>query len=186
MEQVHRPTSSSGSTTLPTDFRHRDRKAFFPEIAPESTRCSPPSRCSPGLFIVRPIGGIVWGGIGDKIGRRTRTLLVDPHIMSGATTLITFLPSYAQIGILGPILLLIIRMVQDFSASSEYAGATSFIAEYSPDNRRPLYQHRSGEHRSGIAGGLADVGRPVRASGRCADAELRLAAAVPAGGARWG
>ena len=89
-------------------------------------------------FIVRPIGGIVWGGIGDKIGRRT-ALSWSILIMSGATTLIAFLPSYAQIGILGPILLLIIRMVQDFSASGEYAGATSFIAEYSPDNRRGLY-----------------------------------------------
>ncbi len=112
-------------------------KAFFPEIAPESALLATFAVFAIS-FIVRPIGGIVWGGIGDKIGRRT-ALSWSILIMSGATTLIAFLPSYAQIGILGPILLLIIRMVQDFSASGEYAGATSFIAEYSPDNRRGLY-----------------------------------------------
>ncbi|MBP6216162.1 MAG: MFS transporter [Luteimonas sp.] len=112
-------------------------KAFFPEIAPESALLATFAVFAIS-FIVRPIGGIVWGGIGDKIGRRT-ALSWSILIMSGATTLIAFLPSYAQIGILGPILLLIIRMVQGFSASGEYAGATSFIAEYSPDNRRGLY-----------------------------------------------
>ena len=112
-------------------------KAFFPEIAPESALLATFAVFAIS-FIVRPIGGIVWGGIGDKIGRRT-ALSWSILIMSGATTLIAFLPSYAQIGILAPILLLIIRMVQGFSASGEYAGATSFIAEYSPDNRRGLY-----------------------------------------------
>ena len=53
--------------------------------------------------------------------------------MSGATTLIALLPSYAQVGIVAPILLLVVRMVQGFSASGEYAGATAFIAEYAPD-----------------------------------------------------
>mgnify|MGYP002376911483 CR=1 FL=1 len=111
--------------------------AFFPEIAPESALLATFAVFAIS-FIVRPIGGIVWGGIGDKIGRRT-ALSWSILIMSGATTLIAFLPSYAQIGIFAPILLLVIRMVQGFSASGEYAGATSFIAEYSPDNRRGLY-----------------------------------------------
>ena len=59
--------------------------------------------------------------------------------MSGATTVIALLPSYAQIGIMAPVLLLVVRMVQGFSASGEYAGATSFIAEYSPTAKRGFY-----------------------------------------------
>jgi MHS family proline/betaine transporter-like MFS transporter len=111
--------------------------AFFPEIAPESALLATFAVFAISFF-VRPLGGIVWGSIGDRIGRRT-ALSWSILIMSGATTLIAFLPSYDQIGILAPILLLLVRMVQGFSASGEYAGATSFIAEYSPDNRRGLY-----------------------------------------------
>ena len=111
--------------------------AFFPEIAPQSALLATFAVFAIS-FVVRPIGGIVWGEIGDRIGRRT-ALSWSILIMSGATTAIAFLPSYAQIGILAPILLLIVRMVQGFSASGEYAGATSFIAEYSPDSKRGLY-----------------------------------------------
>jgi MHS family proline/betaine transporter-like MFS transporter len=111
--------------------------AFFPEIAPQSALLATFAVFAIS-FIVRPIGGIVWGAIGDRVGRRT-ALSWSILIMSGATTLIAFLPSYAQIGILAPILLLIVRMVQGFSASGEYAGATAFIAEYAPDSRRGLY-----------------------------------------------
>ncbi|WP_244923370.1 MFS transporter [Ochrobactrum quorumnocens] len=89
-------------------------------------------------FIIRPIGGIIWGSIGDRLGRRT-ALSFSILIMSGATTLIALLPTYAQIGLMAPGLLLLLRMVQGFSASGEYAGATSFIAEYSPPYKRGLY-----------------------------------------------
>lgn len=111
--------------------------AFFPEIAPESALLATFAVFAISFF-VRPLGGIVWGSIGDRIGRRT-ALSWSILIMSGATTVIAFLPGYNQIGILAPVLLLLVRMIQGFSASGEYAGATSFIAEYSPDNKRGLY-----------------------------------------------
>ncbi|EIK52272.1 general substrate transporter [Stutzerimonas stutzeri TS44] len=89
-------------------------------------------------FIVRPIGGIVWGHIGDRYGRRN-ALSLSILIMSGATFCIAFLPTYAQVGMLAPLLLLLIRLVQGFSASGEYAGAAAFLAEYAPDRKRGFY-----------------------------------------------
>ncbi|MCG9097358.1 MFS transporter [Laribacter hongkongensis] len=89
-------------------------------------------------FLIRPVGGIFWGHIGDRIGRRN-ALSWSILIMSGATFCIAFLPSYASIGMWAPILLLVIRMIQGFSASGEYAGASAFLAEYAPTGKRGLY-----------------------------------------------
>lgn len=111
--------------------------AFFPEFAPASALLATFAVFAIS-FVIRPVGGIVWGGIGDRIGRRT-ALSWSILVMSGATTLIALLPSYHQVGILAPVLLLLVRMVQGFSASGEYAGATAFIAEYAPTNRRGLF-----------------------------------------------
>ncbi|MDK8874900.1 MFS transporter [Paracoccus sp. SSJ] len=111
--------------------------AFFPEIAPTSALLATFAVFAIS-FIIRPVGGIIWGAIGDRVGRRT-ALSWSILIMSGATTVIALLPSYHQIGMLAPVLLLVVRMVQGFSAAGEYAGATSFIAEYSPTHRRGLY-----------------------------------------------
>ena len=110
---------------------------FFPDFAPAAALLATFAVFAIS-FIVRPLGGIVWGTIGDRIGRKT-ALSYSILIMSGATTLIALLPSYAQVGMLAPILLLLVRMVQGFSASGEYAGATAFIAEYSPTSRRGLF-----------------------------------------------
>lgn len=88
-------------------------------------------------FVVRPIGGLVWGHYGDRIGRQ-RVLALTIIIMSAATFAIGLIPSYASIGLAAPLLLLLCRLVQGFSASGEYAGASSFIAEYAPDERRGL------------------------------------------------
>ncbi|GAT73606.1 major facilitator superfamily transporter [Microbacterium sp. HM58-2] len=88
-------------------------------------------------FLVRPIGAIVWGSLGDRVGRKT-ILASTILIMSGATFLIGFLPGYAVIGAAAPLLLLLLRMTQSFSASGEYAGAGTFIAEYAPARRRGL------------------------------------------------
>ena len=89
-------------------------------------------------FFVRPLGGFVWGHLGDKIGRR-EALSWSILIMSAATFCMAFIPSYDTIGIWAPIMLLVIRVVQGFSASGEYAGATAFLVEYAPSNRRGLY-----------------------------------------------
>ncbi|CFX89254.1 General substrate transporter [Syntrophomonas zehnderi OL-4] len=88
-------------------------------------------------FIIRPLGGIFWGHYGDKIGRR-RTLIYTISIMSVATFCIGLLPSYAKVGVLAPVLLFLIRLLQGFAASGEYAGSASFIAEYAPNNKRGL------------------------------------------------
>ncbi|MDF3841535.1 MFS transporter [Pseudomonas citronellolis] len=89
-------------------------------------------------FIVRPIGGIVWGHIGDRFGRRN-ALSLSILIMSGSTFCIALLPGYAQAGLAAPGLLLAIRLVQGFSASGEYAGASAFLAEYAPEGKRGFY-----------------------------------------------
>ena len=80
----------------------------------------------------------MWGHFGDRIGRRT-ALSLSILIMSSATFCIALIPGHDQIGILAPILLLVVRMVQGFSASGEYAGASAFLAEYAPEGRRGLY-----------------------------------------------
>lgn len=88
-------------------------------------------------FVVRPLGGVIWGYYGDKIGRK-RILVLTVIIMSFATFGIGLIPSYATIGIAAPLLLLVCRLVQGFSASGEYAGAAAFIAEHAPDSKRGL------------------------------------------------
>jgi len=89
-------------------------------------------------FIVRPIGGIIWGHFGDRVGRRN-TLSLSILIMSASTFVIAFLPTYAQVGLWAPVLLLLIRLVQGFSASGEYAGASAFLAEFAPPDKRGLF-----------------------------------------------
>ena len=89
-------------------------------------------------FILRPIGAIVWGAWGDRWGRRW-ALSWSILIMSGSTFLIGLLPPHSAIGILGAIGLLLLRMIQGFSASGEYAGAGTFLAEYSPPSQRGIY-----------------------------------------------
>jgi MHS family proline/betaine transporter-like MFS transporter len=89
-------------------------------------------------FLVRPLGGFVWGHLGDRIGRRT-ALSWSILLMSLATFCIALIPSYAAIGIWAPLILLLLRVVQGFSASGEYAGASAFLVEYAPDNRRGLF-----------------------------------------------
>ncbi|VEH05386.1 major facilitator superfamily permease [Corynebacterium kutscheri] len=89
-------------------------------------------------FILRPIGAVVWGYLGDRRGRRW-ALSWSILLMSTATFLIGCIPSFATIGYLAPILLLILRTIQGFSASGEYAGASVFLAEYCSAKHRGIY-----------------------------------------------
>ena len=89
-------------------------------------------------FVMRPIGALVFGSIGDRIGRRN-TLAAIILITSGATFFIGLVPSYESIGILAPLLLVLARVVQGFAVGGEYGGATSFIVEYAPEDKRGLY-----------------------------------------------
>ena len=111
--------------------------AFFPDIAPHTALMATFAVFAIS-FVVRPVGGIVWGWIGDRFGRR-EALAWSILIMSGATTAIALLPDFRHIGVWAPILLLLLRIIQGFSAAGEYAGAASFIAEYSPPKRRGLF-----------------------------------------------
>lgn len=86
-------------------------------------------------FVVRPIGGFVFGHIGDRIGRK-RTLALTMFLMGGATALMGVLPTAAQIGVLAPILLLLLRMAQGFALGGEWAGAVLLAVEHSPAKRR--------------------------------------------------
>jgi MFS family permease len=89
-------------------------------------------------FAVRPFGAIVFGRIGDKTGRKVAFLLTV-SIMGGATVLVGLLPGYASIGILAPIILVALRMLQGLALGGEYGGAAIYVAEHAPDNRRGLY-----------------------------------------------
>ncbi len=93
-------------------------------------------------FIVRPFGGLFWGPLGDKLGRR-RVLSITIVLMAGCTGLVGALPSYSSdgysVGILAPILLLLLRLIQGFSTGGEYGGAATFIAEYAPTKRRGFW-----------------------------------------------
>lgn len=86
-------------------------------------------------FLVRPIGGVVFGRLGDKMGRKS-ILAITLIMMAAATLSIGLIPTYETIGIAAPILLLLARLVQGFSTGGEYSGAMTFIAESSPDKRR--------------------------------------------------
>lgn len=89
-------------------------------------------------FIVRPFGALFFGRIGDIVGRKY-AFLVTLLIMGGATAVIGFLPTYAQIGIAAPIILLLIRVLQGLALGGEYGGAAVYVAEHVPDNRRGFY-----------------------------------------------
>ncbi|WP_437833453.1 MFS transporter (plasmid) [Niallia taxi] len=88
-------------------------------------------------FLMRPLGGIIFGKIGDKAGRKV-VLTTTIILMAFSTLLIGLLPTYDQIGIWAPILLLVARIIQGFSTGGEYAGAMVYIAESSPDNKRSI------------------------------------------------
>lgn len=86
-------------------------------------------------FFTRPLGGLFFGPLGDKIGRQ-KVLATVILLMSASTFLIGLLPSYQQIGLLAPALLVVLRCLQGFSAGGEYGGGAAFLAEYAPDERR--------------------------------------------------
>jgi MFS family permease len=86
-------------------------------------------------FVMRPIGGVVFGHLGDRIGRK-RSLALTMLIMGGATALIGVLPTAAQIGAWAPVLLLVLRMLQGFALGGEWAGAVLLAVEHSPGDQR--------------------------------------------------
>ncbi|BAC73551.1 MULTISPECIES: glycine betaine/L-proline transporter ProP [Streptomyces] len=112
-------------------------KVFFPSGNPTAQLLSTFGAFA-AAFLVRPLGGMVFGPLGDRIGRQ-KVLALTMIMMAAGTFAIGLIPSYATIGVGAPLLLLLARLVQGFSTGGEYAGASTFIAEYSPDKKRGFF-----------------------------------------------
>ncbi|MGM7776336.1 MFS transporter [Arthrobacter sp. KNU-44] len=89
-------------------------------------------------FVARPLGGVIFGWLGDKVGRQ-KVLATTLLLMAASTFAVGLLPGYAQIGIWAAVLLVLLKLVQGFSTGGEYAGATTFVSEYAPDKRRGFF-----------------------------------------------
>src|SRR5256885_11669339 len=89
-------------------------------------------------FLVRPFGAIVFGHLGDLIGRKF-TFMLTLLLMGAATFVVGLLPGYNTIGVLAPILLVAMRVLQGLALGGEYGGAATYIAEHAPDGRRGFY-----------------------------------------------
>ena len=89
-------------------------------------------------FAVRPFGALVFGRIGDLVGRKN-TFLVTMGLMGASTFLVGILPSYASIGVAAPILLVVLRLLQGLALGGEYGGAATYVAEHAPDGKRGLF-----------------------------------------------
>ncbi|QKJ87130.1 MFS transporter [Paramixta manurensis] len=112
-------------------------KVFFPEANRYNELIAVYAAFAAG-FVIRPLGGFLFGPLGDKYGRRT-ALVTSISLMSLATLAIACIPAYHSIGIAAPILLVVMRMLQGLSTGGEYGGSCIFIAEHSPDKKRTFF-----------------------------------------------
>lgn len=110
---------------------------FFPEGSGTSALLSTLAIFAAG-FLVRPFGALVFGRLGDLIGRKY-TFLLTLVLMGGSTFLIGLVPGYASIGWAAPILVLVLRLVQGLALGGEYGGAATYVAEHAPKGRRGFY-----------------------------------------------
>lgn len=110
---------------------------FFPEGNATAALLSTLAIFAAG-FIVRPFGALVFGRLGDMIGRKY-TFLLTLILMGGSTFLIGLVPSYKSIGIAAPLLVLALRLIQGLALGGEYGGAATYVAEYSPPSKRGYY-----------------------------------------------
>ncbi|HVI45598.1 MAG TPA: MFS transporter [Chitinophaga sp.] len=110
---------------------------FFPPSNPELAYIATLATFAVG-FIVRPFGAIVFGRLGDMVGRKY-TFLLTLLIMGGSTFAIGLIPSYHTIGVLAPMIVLLLRLLQGLALGGEYGGAATYVAEHSPDHRRGYY-----------------------------------------------
>src|SRR5690349_13936978 len=110
---------------------------FFPKTNPTAALLSTLATFAAG-FIVRPFGALVFGRLGDLIGRKY-TFLLTLILMGGSTFAIGLVPGYATIGYAAPILVLLLRLLQGLALGGEYGGAATYVAEHAPANRRGFY-----------------------------------------------
>ena len=112
-------------------------EVFFPDSEPATATLLSLATFGVG-YVARPIGAFFMGHLGDRHGRK-RVLVLTMLLMGTATFLVGCLPTYDDIGILAPILLVALRLLQGFAASGEQAGANSFSLEHAPDRRRAFF-----------------------------------------------
>jgi MFS family permease len=110
---------------------------FFPEGNETAALLSTLAIFAAG-FLVRPFGALVFGRLGDLIGRKY-TFLLTLVLMGGSTFLIGLVPSYKAIGIVAPLLVLLLRLIQGLALGGEYGGAATYVAEHAPANRRGYF-----------------------------------------------
>src|SRR5436190_5273273 len=110
---------------------------FFSGVAPTSAFIFTLLAFAAG-FAVRPLGALVFGRLGDLVGRKY-TFLVTMTLMGLGTFLIGVLPTYESIGIVAPVLLIVLRLVQGLALGGEYGGAATYVAEHAPNGKRGLY-----------------------------------------------
>jgi len=123
-------------------------KAFFPQDLPTMVLLIISFSTLAVGFLARPLGGIVFGHFGDRIGRK-RTLVVALMMMGVATTLIGLLPTYSSIGIAAPLMLVTLRFVQGFAIGGQWGGAMLLVTESAPADQRGWY------------GAYAQAGAPI-------------------------
>jgi MFS family permease len=109
-------------------------KVFFAGLDPTPALIAALGLFAAG-FAFRPLGALIFGVIGDRLGRKG-AFLVTVSLMGGATFLIGLLPTYAQAGALGPTLMILLRIVQGIALGGEYGGAAIYVAEHSPNDKR--------------------------------------------------
>lgn len=110
---------------------------FFPKTNPTAALLSTLATFAAG-FIVRPFGALVFGRLGDLIGRKY-TFLLTLVIMGGSTFAIGLIPSFETIGYFAPILVLLLRLLQGLALGGEYGGAATYVAEHAPEHRRGFF-----------------------------------------------
>ena len=123
-------------------------KAFFPQDLPPMVLLIISFSTFAVGFVARPVGGVIFGHFGDRVGRK-RTLVVALMMMGAATTLIGLLPTYGTIGIAAPLLLVLLRFVQGLAIGGQWGGAMLLVTESAPANKRGWY------------GAYAQAGAPV-------------------------
>lgn len=110
---------------------------FFPELDPNVGLIASLATFGVG-FVARPVGGIVFGALGDRLGRKW-VLVATILLMGGASTAVGLLPTYDSIGLWAPVLLVVLRILQGLGAGAEQAGSTVLMAEYAPTPRRGFF-----------------------------------------------
>ena len=121
------------STAVPLVFNTQ----FFSTLSPASGTLAGFATLGVGI-IARPVGGVLWGHFGDLVGRKA--MLVASLVLMGAATVgVGLLPTYAQIGVLAPILLVVMRLLQGVSAGGEWGGAALMAVEHAPPGKRGAY-----------------------------------------------